>query len=75
MAVSPTYHKLTIIFSIILQLIDAFVRMLNFNKPTDSKETVDEPWKILIYDTVGREILSTLMKVGDLRKHGVTLHL
>ena len=49
--------------------------MLNFNKPIDSKEALEEPWKILIYDHFCRDLLSTLMKVGDLRKHGVTLHM
>jgi hypothetical protein len=33
------------------------------------------PWKVLIYDTVCRDILSPLIKVGDLRRLGVTLHL
>ena len=32
-------------------------------------------WKVLIYDQKGQEILSTLMKVGSLRQHGVTLHM
>jgi len=38
----------------------------------------DDPshqWKVLIYDTKGQRVLSTLVKVGALRLKGVTLHL
>jgi hypothetical protein len=49
--------------------------LLNFNNPVDSKTSWQESWKILIYDTQCRDIISTLFKVADLRKHGVTLHL
>lgn len=53
--------------------------MLNFNEDSVSdvdklkaKETV---WKVLIYDKIGQETISPLLKVGNLRKNGVTLHL
>jgi hypothetical protein len=49
--------------------------MLNYNKPRDAKEVWDDPWKILIYDQPCRDIISPLLKVGDLRKNGITLHL
>lgn len=40
------------------------------------KKQTDEPvWKVLIYDRVGQDILSPLLKVGELRDLGVTLHL
>jgi len=32
-------------------------------------------WKLLLYDVVGRDILAPLVKVRELRDHGVTLHL
>ena len=32
-------------------------------------------WKILVYDAYCRDILAPLLRVGDLRKLGVTLHL
>lgn len=32
-------------------------------------------WKVLIYDTVGQEILSPLLTVSELRKLGITLHM
>jgi hypothetical protein len=59
----------------ILTLLESIERMLNFNKSRDAKETWDEPWKLLIYDTFSRDLISPLMRVGDLRKHGVTLHM
>jgi hypothetical protein len=54
---------------------EALERMLNFNNPVDSKTSWQENWKILIYDNFCRDMISTLFKVADLRKHGVTLHL
>eukprot|EP00002_Diphylleia_rotans_P032663 TRINITY_DN6876_c0_g1_i1.p1 TRINITY_DN6876_c0_g1~~TRINITY_DN6876_c0_g1_i1.p1 ORF type:complete len:564 (+),score=129.41 TRINITY_DN6876_c0_g1_i1:60-1751(+) len=65
-------------------------RMLNFNTdpPPPNKSGTPSPafgvsqldsaktsiWKILIYDRHGRDIISPLMKVGDLRQHGITIH-
>lgn len=42
--------------------------------------TVDSPqeaaiWKILVMDGVGQRIISPMLKVNDLREHGVTLYL
>jgi hypothetical protein len=34
-----------------------------------------ETWKVLIYDLVGRDVISPLLKVKDLREHAVTLHM
>lgn len=48
--------------------------MLNLNKPLEEK-SLDDPWKVLIYDTFCRDIISPLLKVGELRKQGVTLHM
>jgi hypothetical protein len=47
--------------------------MLNFNLP-DS--TANRPvWKFFIMDGAGQKILAPLIKVNDLREHGVTLFL
>eukprot|EP00760_Papus_ankaliazontas_P030685 PhM_4_TR4969/c0_g1_i1/m.27642/K19998/SCFD1, SLY1; sec1 family domain-containing protein 1 len=35
----------------------------------------DASWKVLIYDSAGRDILAPLIKVKDLREYGITLHL
>eukprot|EP00741_Cyanophora_paradoxa_P022802 tig00021518_g22023.t1 len=34
-----------------------------------------EVWKVLVYDKFCRDIISPLLKVGDLRKLGITLHM
>jgi len=44
-------------------------------RPCTRAQSWQESWKILIYDTQCRDVISTLFKVADLRKHGVTLHL
>uniref|UniRef100_A0A7I4DSW6 SM/Sec1-family protein n=1 Tax=Physcomitrium patens TaxID=3218 RepID=A0A7I4DSW6_PHYPA len=56
--------------------LDAVVRMLNLNHPVLSGGTADEEvYKVLIYDNFCRDILSPLIRVNDLRKHGITLYL
>ncbi|KAF8566814.1 hypothetical protein P879_04587 [Paragonimus westermani] len=47
--------------------------MLNFNSPPATKDVPQ--WKVLIYDQLGRDIISPLLSVKDLRALGVTLHL
>lgn len=34
-----------------------------------------EQWKVLIYDRAGRDIISPILKLHELRKKGVTLHM
>ena len=34
-----------------------------------------DQWKVLIYDTAGRDIIAPLLKVANLRRNGVTLHM
>jgi hypothetical protein len=61
-------------------------RILNLNAPTtdpdaedDSSQppqTADGPeWKVLVFDASGRDIISTVLRVTDLREAGVTVHL
>ncbi|XP_077220787.1 sec1/munc18-like (SM) proteins superfamily [Tasmannia lanceolata] len=52
------------------------VRMLNLNQPPNSGITNsnEEVYKILILDKFCRDILSPLIHVKDLRKHGITLY-
>lgn len=45
--------------------------ILNFNS---NKKTSDLAWKVLVLDNVSKDILSTAVKVQDLREQGVTLH-
>ncbi|KAL4397934.1 hypothetical protein AHAS_Ahas01G0241500 [Arachis hypogaea] len=50
--------------------------MLNLNQPINASSTTanEEVYKILIYDRFCQNILSPLIHVKDLRKHGVTLY-
>ena len=46
-------------------------KILNFNGNNKTTELV---WKVLVLDSVSKDILSTAVKVQDLREQGVTLH-
>ncbi|KAJ3297368.1 Vesicle trafficking between the ER and Golgi [Borealophlyctis nickersoniae] len=62
---------------------DAIISMLNLNNrdaistPSDGPGlAITEPvWKVLIYDQLGQDIISPLLKVNDLRENGVTVHM
>ena len=49
--------------------------MLDLNRETDERGAWHDPWKILVYDAFCRDVISPLLKKGDLRKRGITLHL
>lgn len=54
---------------------ECITRMLNLNQPVNVGATANEEvYKILIYDRFCQDILSPLIHVKDLRKHGVTLY-
>lgn len=68
----------------------AIKRILNLNEedPADANDSSangqgsklaatkkDPIWKILIFDDLGRDIISSVLKVSDLRSRGVTTHL
>ncbi|XP_059647389.1 SEC1 family transport protein SLY1 [Cornus florida] len=54
---------------------ECITRLLNMNQPVNSSGTANEEvYKILIYDRFCQDILSPLIHVKDLRKHGVTLY-
>lgn len=70
--------------------IEAIITMLNLNSkpepPTmatiDSLDNLmvptlnsDPVWKVLIFDEFGRDIISSVLKVADLRENGVTVHM
>ena len=54
---------------------DALCRMLTL-KATHSvsgkaeEEAWSDEWKVLVYDEAGRDIISPLLRVGELRRHG-----
>lgn len=35
----------------------------------------DPIWKILVFDDLGRDVISSVLRVNDLRAWGVTIHL
>ncbi|BFZ54449.1 Vesicle trafficking between the ER and Golgi [Savitreella phatthalungensis] len=47
-------------------------RLLAFN----STESDDTPiWKVLVFDKLGRDVISSVLRVNDLRDAGVTVHM
>ena len=32
-------------------------------------------WKVLVFDNLGRDVISTVLRVNDLRSLGITIHL
>jgi len=38
-------------------------------------ENGDPVWKVLVFDNLGRDIISSVLRVNDLRSKGVTIHL
>ena len=41
----------------------------------EASEDFADAWKVLIYDSDCRDIISPLMNIGALRQKGVTLHM
>ena len=38
-------------------------------------ENGEPVWKVLVFDNLGRDIISSVLRVNDLRSKGVTIHL
>ncbi|KAL5705944.1 Vesicle trafficking between the ER and Golgi [Ranunculus cassubicifolius] len=54
---------------------NCIIRMLNLNQASNSSGTANEEvYKVLIFDKFCRDILSPLIHIKDLRKHGITLY-
>ena len=46
------------------------------SKSTPILNSEGEPiWKILVFDNLGRDVISSVLRVNDLRSWGVTIHL
>lgn len=47
------------------------------NQPTELPQLVDgEPvWKFLVFDKLGQDVISSVLRVSDLREAGVTVHM
>ncbi|KAG2229238.1 hypothetical protein INT48_008641 [Thamnidium elegans] len=58
----------------------AVANMLHLNSPEGpSTSAVGNPenivWKVLIFDKFGQDIISSIMRVNDLRENGITVHM
>lgn len=53
----------------------AVERMLNLNGSSLAADQWSDQWKVLVYDSAGRDIISPLLNVAQLRRNGVTLHM
>ncbi|GFR43762.1 hypothetical protein Agub_g4874 [Astrephomene gubernaculifera] len=53
---------------------EVILRALNFNS-APGKEPSSESYKVLVLDRFTKDIIAPLLRLNDLRKHGVTLHL
>lgn len=38
-------------------------------------EEGDPIWKVLVFDDLGRDVISSVLRVNDLRRWGVTMHM
>ncbi|KAF9321475.1 Vesicle trafficking between the ER and Golgi [Podila horticola] len=66
------------------QQIAAIATMLNLNqKPEPAAAQADQvipmssdaEWKVLVFDNFGRDVISSVLRVNDLRENGVTVHM
>lgn len=54
----------------------AVANMLHLNSPEGpSTSTENIVWKVLIFDKFGQDIISSIMRVNDLRENGITVHM
>ncbi len=53
----------------------AVEKMLNLNGGSVGNDGWSDQWKVLIFDAAGRDIISPLLNVAQLRRNGVTLHM
>lgn len=54
---------------------DGILGTMTADAATTSTPNETSVWKVLVLDATGQRILSPIMKVNDLRDHGVTLYL
>ncbi|KAG1049761.1 hypothetical protein G6F43_007929 [Rhizopus delemar] len=56
----------------------AITNMLHLNSTEESSTSVGPDnviWKVLIFDKFGQDVISSIMRVNDLRENGVTVHM
>ena len=62
-----------------LHAAEAVVRLLHLNAPQSALKQQggadDDLYKILVLDSYTKSVIAPLLRVNDLRKHGITMHL
>jgi hypothetical protein len=55
----------------------AIEKMLNLNQEKDEEDSKNDQnvWKVLVFDSFGRDLISSVLRVSDLFKNGVTVHM
>ena len=54
---------------------EALVRLLHPQPPTTTTPGASSAYRVLILDAFTKDVVAPLLRVGDLRRHGVSLHL
>jgi sec1 family domain-containing protein 1 len=54
---------------------ELLLKMLSLNNPANAGKDQAEVYKVLIYDNFCKDIVAPLLRVSELRKQGITLHL
>jgi sec1 family domain-containing protein 1 len=65
---------------VLVDIIQSAVPMDSFagsssSSATSAANATSSSWKLLVFDSVGRDMIAPLLKVKDLREMGVTLHM
>ena len=55
--------------------IDSHTNGLTTQSPAILNENGEPIWKVLVFDNMGRDVISSVLRVNDLRGRGVTIHL
>lgn len=66
MAVSPSLRDLQVA---------SIKRILAFNRDPAQSPDKGLVWKVLIFDKLGQDVISSVLRVNDLREAGVTVHM
>jgi sec1 family domain-containing protein 1 len=61
----------------------ALLKLLNLNSQDDQNQASELPqivdgepvWKFLVFDKLGQDVISSVLRVSDLREAGVTVHM
>uniref|UniRef100_A0A7S0RXY2 SM/Sec1-family protein n=1 Tax=Chlamydomonas leiostraca TaxID=1034604 RepID=A0A7S0RXY2_9CHLO len=63
------------VFNIRQKQSDVLLKVLNLNSPSGPGKDPGELYKVLVLDRYSKDIIAPLLRLNDLRRNGVTLHL